>query len=101
MTNPNSHSSPADPTAQIRFPGIAVFLFIIAPFFLIFGFLIFMGASTRDFFSGAPFQSSLGLVVFMTGVLSLLSAVVLAGVDGIARRHTKALLAAGRAVADE
>src|SRR5690625_6173924 len=57
MTHSNAQGSLVDPTAEIRFPGIAVFLFIIAPFLLFFGFLTFMGASTRNYFDGAPFQS--------------------------------------------
>jgi len=101
MTHSNAQGSLVDPTAEIRFPGIAVFLFIIAPFLLFFGFLTFMGASTRNYFDGAPFQSSLGLVMFLTGVLTLLSALVLTAINAIVGRHTKVLLVAQRAIYEE
>src|SRR5690625_2428719 len=101
MTNSNAQGPLVDPYADIWFPGIEVFLFIIPPFVLFFSVLIFMGASTRIYFDAAPFQYSFVFVMFLTGVLTLLCALVLTAINAIVGRHTKVLLVAQRAIYEE
>ena len=45
----------------------------------------------RDSFEGAPFQATLGIMVFVTGLLALFAGFVLVGVRTIAQRHLEAM----------
>lgn len=83
----------ATPAAWIGLPGIAIFLLTASPFGLILGWMIFGGTTSRRFFEGAPFQATLGILVFVTGLMALFAALVLIGVRTIAQRHLEALVA--------
>jgi len=91
MTESDPKYAPPPRVSRIRLPGIATALLALSPFLLFLGFLIFVGSSTRGYFERAPFQATLGIVVFLTGVLFLTSALVLAGVRSIAQRHLDAV----------
>ena len=91
MTESDPKYAPPQRVSRIRLPGIATAMLALSPFLLFLGFLIFMGSSTRGYFERAPFQATLGIVVFLTGVLFLTSALVLAGVRTIAQRHIEVL----------
>ena len=91
MTEADPNYAPPQRVSRIRLPGIATALLALSPFLLFLGFLIFVGSSTRGYFERAPFQATLGIVVFLTGVLFLTSALVLAGVRSIAQRHLDAV----------
>ena len=53
--------------------------------------MIFGGTTSRGFFEGAPFQATLGIMVFVTGLLALFAGFVLVGVRTIAQRHLEAM----------
>lgn len=92
-----SHESPQTPaprsTARILLPGIVPTLSFIAPILLLLGWMIFGGTTSRNFFEGSPFQATLGIVVFLTGVMALLTVLVLVGVRSMLQQHLD--LAAG------
>lgn len=96
MTNPPEATRPTDvpapeQTPKISLPGIAVFLFTVSPLALLLGLMIFGGTTSRRFFEGAPFQATLGIMVFVTGLLALFAGFVLVGVRTIAQRHLEAM----------
>ena len=79
-----THAPVPEPTAattpRILLPGIVPTLSIVSPLLLLLGWMIFGGTANRRFFEGAPFQATLGLVVFLTGVGALLAVLVLVGI---------------------
>lgn len=90
MTNTSSKSATND-SPQVRLPGIAIGLFILSPVLMLLGWLIVMGSSYADYFERAATQATLGTVIFFTGVLLLVAALVLEGVRGIAQRQLELL----------
>ncbi|MFC4222440.1 hypothetical protein [Lysinibacter cavernae] len=79
------------PPSRVLLPGIAVGFFIISPFLLLLGYMIFMGTSSRGFFEGAPTQVIIGGVVFAAGFAALMIAFALEGVRSIAQQHLEAV----------
>ena len=79
-----THAPVPEPTApttpRILLPGIVPILSIVSPLLLLLGWMIFGGTASRRFFEGAPFQATLGVVVFLTGVGALLAVLVLVGI---------------------
>ncbi len=91
MTNPQvQNQSSASP--RIGLPGIAAILFTLSPIMLLLGWMVLMGTSSRGFFSGAPFQATLGTMIILVGAIALLSALVLVGVRVIAQQQLDLLL---------
>ena len=91
MTNSPVQDVPASATPEIRLPNIAWFLYFVSPFLLLFGSLITMGVSNRPL-DNNHFQSTLGTVTFLVGVLFLLTAITLSGVRAIAQQQVDLLL---------
>lgn len=91
-TSPTPAPAPTD-SPQVRLPGIAIGMFIVAPVLMLLGWLIVMGSGYADYFERAATQATLGTVVFFTGVVLLVAALVLEGVRGIAQRQLDLLRA--------
>ncbi|SDB93879.1 hypothetical protein SAMN05216410_1060 [Sanguibacter gelidistatuariae] len=92
MTDSQSQYTSEQLSSRIRLPGVATGLFVVSPVLLLFGWQILMGTSSRRFFDGAPFQASLGTVMLLVGVASLLTALVLVGVRAVAQQQVDVLL---------
>lgn len=90
MTN-TSPKPATDDSSQVRLPGIAIGLFVISPVLMIAGWVIVMGTSYADYFERAATQATLGTVIFSTGVLFLVAALILEGVRAIAQRQLELL----------
>ncbi|WP_416443405.1 hypothetical protein AB3K78_11635 [Leucobacter sp. HNU] len=83
-----THAPDHAPTApRILLPGIVPTLGFVAPILLLLGWLIFGGTSGRSYFEGEPFQATLGVVVFLTGVGSLLAVLVLVGIRAMLQQQ--------------
>lgn len=104
MTNWQSASTDeAAPPAESQRTGsgISVFLFVLAGLSLLWGVMVFLGTESRGYFERAPMQAGIGTAFITVGLLALFSALILAGVNGMVRRQTRALLAAQQAQAAE
>lgn len=80
MTHAPTPEQAAPTIPRILLPGIVPVLAFASPILLLLGWMIFGGTTSRRFFEGAPFQATLGVVVFLTGVGALLAVLVLVGI---------------------
>lgn len=92
MTDSQPQNASGSVSPRIGLPGIAAIFFTLTPILLILGWMIFMGTSSRDFFSGAPFQAMLGTFLILIGLLCLFSALLLVGVRVITQQHLNVLV---------
>ncbi|GAA3588513.1 hypothetical protein GCM10022198_10150 [Klugiella xanthotipulae] len=92
MTNVPLQNTSDRVSSQIRLPALVTVLSLVSPVFLFLGWQIFMGSSSRRYFDGAPFQATLGLVMFLTGMGCLLAVLVLVAVRAIVEQQTAILL---------
>ena len=98
-TQPQYEDEPtsiADPASRphLPLPGIAATFFIVSPILLFLGGITFLSTGPRDYFTHAPTQCAVGIVMFITGLLLLLTATVIACVRRIARQQLEILLLA-------
>ena len=94
MTNPTVPTT--SPTPRILMPAIAIVLFFVSPFLLLFGGFLGQVNAGRPA-DWAIFQTMLGTVMFWIGVVSLMSAIIIAAVRSIAQQHLDVMLRAERA----
>ncbi|WP_141396651.1 hypothetical protein [Microbacterium gorillae] len=84
-----------DPRTMLRLPGVAVWGYVIPPFLILFGGLLYLNASrftpNADPFDWVRVQTALGLIGVAIGFGWLLVAVVLTGVRSIAQQHLDAV----------
>ncbi|PII83825.1 hypothetical protein BMH32_09625 [Leucobacter sp. OLJS4] len=87
MTHAPTPEPAAPRTARIPLPGIVPVLAFASPLLLLLGLMLFGGTSSRRYFEGEPFQATLGVVAFLTGVGALLAVLVLVGIRTMLQRQ--------------
>lgn len=77
---------------HLPLPGVAVAFFFLSPVLLFLGGITFLSTESRDYFTHAATQCAVGIVLFLTGLLLLLTATVIACMRRIAWQQVEILL---------